>query len=48
MIVKLLLDTQMIWMIVIKNIKQYNPNKNYKIFIVFDYMIPDMLRNKKT
>ena len=31
-----------------KNIKQYNPNKNYKIFIVFDYMIPDMLRNKKT
>ena len=30
-----------------KNIKEYNPNKKRKIFIVFDDMIPDMLSNKK-
>ena len=30
-----------------KNIKDYNPNKNRKILIVFDDMIADMLNNKK-
>ena len=30
-----------------KNIEKHNPNKNRKILIVFDDMIPDMLSNKK-
>ena len=30
-----------------KNIEEYNPNKKRKMFIVFDDMIVDMLRNKK-
>ena len=30
-----------------KNIEDYNPNKKRKILIIFDYMIPDMLSNKK-
>ena len=30
-----------------KNIEEYNPNKNRKILIVFDYMIADMLSKKK-
>ena len=30
-----------------KNIEEYNPNKKSKILIVFDYMIADMLSNKK-
>ena len=30
-----------------KNIEEYNPNKKLKILIVFDYMIADMLSNKK-
>ena len=30
-----------------KNIEDYNPNKKQKILIVFDYMIVDMLCNKK-
>ena len=30
-----------------KNIEEYNPFKKRKILIVFDYMIADMLRNKK-
>ena len=29
-----------------KNIEEYNPNKKRKMFIVFDDMIVDMLRNK--
>ena len=29
-----------------KNIEEYNPNKKWKILIVFD-MIADMLSNKK-
>ena len=29
-----------------KNIEEYNPNKNRKILIVFDYMIADMLIKK--
>ena len=30
-----------------KNVEEYNPNKKRKILIVFDYMIADMLSNKK-
>ena len=30
-----------------KNIEEYNPNKKCKIFIVFDDVIADMLRNKR-
>ena len=30
-----------------KNIEDYNPNKKRKILIVFDYIIADMLCNKK-
>ena len=47
MVLKLLLNTRMIWMIFIKNIEEYNPNKKRKILIVFDDMIADMLSNKK-
>ena len=32
---------------VYKNIDEYNPGKNCKILIVFDYMIVDMINNKK-
>ena len=45
MILKLFLNTQMIWMI--KNIEEYKPNKTHKILIVFDDMVADMLSNKK-
>ena len=30
-----------------KNIKEYNPNKKNKILTVFDYVIADVLINKK-
>ena len=30
-----------------RNIEEYNSNKKQKILIVHDYMIPDMLSNKK-
>ena len=30
-----------------KNIKEYNPNKKWKILFIFDDMIADMLSNKK-
>ena len=30
-----------------KNINHYNPNKENKILIVLDYMIADMISNKK-
>ena len=46
MILKLLLNTQMILMI-FKNIEKYNPNKKCKILIFFDDMIADMFNNKK-
>ena len=36
MILKLLSNTQMIWMIFIKKIEEYNPNKKLKILVVFD------------
>ena len=29
-----------------ENIGEYNPNKKFKIFIVFDDMIADMISNK--
>ena len=45
MILKLLLNTQMIWMIPIEILKK--TNKRRKILIVFDNMIADMLSNKK-
>ena len=32
---------------VFKNIEEYNPNKKWKILIVFDDMIADILSNKK-
>ena len=32
---------------VYKNIKEYNPNKKWKILFIFDDMIADMLSNKK-
>ena len=47
MILKLLLNTWMIWMVFIKNIEEYNPNKKRKTWIFFDDMISDMLSNKK-
>ena len=37
----------MIWMIFIKNVEKYNPNKRRKILFVFDGMIADMLNKKK-
>ena len=30
-----------------RNIEEYSPNEKYKILILFDDMIADMLRNKK-
>ena len=39
MILKLFLNTQMKWMILIKNSEEYNQNKKRKILIVFDGMI---------
>ena len=43
----LLSNTQMIWMIFIKVLKNTILLKNKKILIVFDDMIADMLSNKK-
>ena len=47
MILKLLLIIQTICTMFIKNINNYNPDKENKILIVFDHMITDMIRNKK-
>ena len=44
---KLLKNTQMIWTIFIKNIKEYNPSKKRKIFIVYNDRIADILCNNK-
>ena len=30
-----------------ENTEKYNPNKKQKILIVFDYMVADILSNKK-
>ena len=45
--VKILFNTQMIWMIFIRNIEEYNPNRKRKILIVFYDIIAGMLSNKK-
>ena len=47
MILKYLLNTQMICMIFTKKIDSYNPDKENKVLIVFDDMIADMISNKK-
>ena len=46
MILKLLLNIQTIWLIFVKRLR-YNLNKKRKILIAFDYMIADMLSNKR-
>ena len=46
MILKLLLNTQMIWMILIKTLKDTTQKKQHKILIVLDDIIADMLSNK--
>ena len=43
---KLLLNTQMIWMMLIKILKNKIQIKKCKILIVLDYMIADMVSNK--
>ena len=47
MILKLLLNTRIIWIIFIKTLKNKTQIKKRKILIVFDDMIADMLSNKK-
>ena len=47
MILKLLLNTQMIWMIFIKTLNNAIQKKPRKTFIVFDDMIAGMHSNKK-
>ena len=47
MILKLLLNTRMIWMVYIKTIKNTTQLKKINILIIFDDMIADMLSNKK-
>ena len=44
---KLLKNTQMIRMIFIKNIKEYNPNKKRKILIIYNDVIADIHCNNK-
>ena len=46
MILKLSLNTQMIWMIFITILKNTIQSKKQKILIVFDDVIVDMLSNK--
>ena len=46
MILKLLLNIQTIWLIFVKHLR-YNLNKKQKILIAFDYMIADLLSNKR-
>ena len=46
MILKLLLNSQIIWMVFI-NVEKYNLNKKRKILIVFDNIIAVMFDNKK-
>ena len=47
MIQKLLSNTQMRWKLFYKNIEEHNPNKKWKICIIFDDTIANMLSNKK-
>ena len=46
MILKLLLNNE--WYRWYKDIEEYNQNKKRKILIVFDDMIDDTIRNKRT
>ena len=46
-ILKLLLNTQIICKMFIRNIEEYNPEMNCKVFIVFNDTIADMINNKK-
>ena len=48
MILKFLLNTRMTWMVLIKNIEEYNSNKKHKILIALDDMTADMFADKKT
>ena len=48
MIQKLLLNTQMIWTIFLKILKNTTQVKNKKIFIVLDDTIADTLNNKES
>ena len=43
MILKLSLNTWMLWLIFIKMMKEYNASKKRKVLIVFDEMIAGML-----
>ena len=47
MMLKFLLNTQIIDQDVYKNIEDNNPNKRYKVLIVFDDMIADIINKKK-
>ena len=47
MILKLLLNTEMICKMLIKNIEAYNQGKKGKVLIVSDDMIADIFSNKK-
>ena len=47
MILKLLLNLQIIWMIFTKIINNIIQNKKHQTLIVFDYMIADVLSNEK-
>ena len=46
MVLKLLLNITMIWLMLIKNIEEYNPNTKLKILFIFDDMIADVFFNK--
>ena len=37
----------MIWIIFIKNIEEYDPNKKCKVLVFYDDMIAGMISNKK-
>ena len=47
MILKLLLNLQIIWMIFTKIINNIIQNKKHQTLIVFDYMIADVLSDEK-
>ena len=47
MILRLLLNIQMIWMIFIETLKNATQIRKRKSLIIFDVMIPNMLRIKK-
>ena len=47
MILKILLNLQIIWMIFTKIINNIIQNKKHQTLIVFDYMIADVLSNEK-